>query len=444
MTTVAWVAGSTQVTISSGTTISASTPAGIADGDLLLAAVFARSAITTLSGWTLLDSTADFTSGSNNQHISLFKKTTVTSADASTSFTWTQASSGRAGVLYAVARDADSTTISTDTVDSADTFLVSPPVQTADGEGQLLVLFGSTINTWDAAVAPTAPAGATLFSGGASAGYRLAGAYQARNTGEANSGSFNMNPGDPPPDPQTNGLGAITVRIAPAAPSTASALIALDGPLGAPALLATHRPGVRVACPSPLGAMSAFVWHDFSGQVDGQTPRYRMTLTTPDGDVVAPISSWQATLQTLGACYVQCVVPAAEPYVDAITAATEFTIERIAVIAGQTFAYEMASATLETAQMAQGPNRYTALLSGHSTAFAVDDGLPDSLNRDLVDVRSVFAEPRGLRVRCAVDWLLRPGMRAVLSGAPFVVGSINYYVADNDQYIDVNEAEAGA
>jgi hypothetical protein len=102
----------------------------------------------------------------------------------------------------------------------------------------------------------------------------------------------------------------------------------------------------------------------------------------------------------------------------------------------------MASAVPNFVQLAQGPNRYTALMSGYSVAFAADAGLPESLNRRLLDVRSVFVEPSGMRIRCAVDWLLRPGMRAVHGAVTFDVGTISYYVADGDQYMDVKEAEA--
>jgi hypothetical protein len=210
--------------------------------------------------------------------------------------------------------------------------------------------------------------------------------------------------------------------------------------LGAAAVVAKHRRAARVAVPTMLGSPRAYAWHNFSAFVAGLSPRYKMVLTISTGNVTAPISSWQATLQGLGSCYVQCVIPACEPYVDDIGAATAFTIYRTGVINGLPFSYQMAGAVLETAQLQQGPRQYTALISGHSGAFAVDDGLPTSLDRPLADVRTIASEPNGLRVRCAVDWLLRPGMRALLNGTPFEVGKIDYYVADGDQYMDVTEA----
>jgi hypothetical protein len=192
----------------------------------------------------------------------------------------------------------------------------------------------------------------------------------------------------------------------------------------------------------PLGAQRIRGFHDFSAQVGDLPPRYVMDLTTPGGDVRVPIGSWQATLQTDGQCYVQCVIPACDPYLTAINAATAFTIYRTGSLPGVEISYQMASATPEFVQLAQGPNRYTTLMSGYSVAFAADAGLPSTLNRPLLDVRSVFDEPSGLRIRCAIDWLLRPGMRAVHSAITFDVGSIGYYVADGDQYMDVKEAEA--
>lgn len=222
---------------------------------------------------------------------------------------------------------------------------------------------------------------------------------------------------------------------------TVSGYVSAPGPLGAPALVGFYSYVGAISCPSPLGAARLRAFHDFSAQVADVSPRYVMDLSTPSGEVRAPISSWQATLQTDGQCYVQCVIPACEPYLAAINAATAFTIYRAGSLPGIEISYQMASAVPNFVQLAQGPSRYTANMSGYSAAFAADAGLPASLDRPLLAVRSVFVEPSGMRVRCAVDWLLRPGMRAVHGAVTFDVGSIGYYVADGDQYMDVQEAE---
>ena len=56
-------------------------------------------------------------------------------------------------------------------------------------------------------------------------------------------------------------------------------------------------------------------------------------------------------------------------------------------------------------------------------------------------MRSVASGSSGYRVRCAIDWLLRPAQRAYLpDGASFIVSYINFYQPQgNDSYMDVGE-----
>lgn len=453
---VTWVAGSTFAVTASATSITANAPAGIADGDMLLAAVFGRSALTTPSGWTKVCETAVFNVSSLVQRLAVFSKNTVTSADASSSFTFEQASAERMGVVYAVARGATAIAeYATETANNQAFYAVfdefeeliesgwaiTPDALTADANGQMLLVFGSAIVTGDASDNWTPPSSFTRFSGGAAANYRVAGAYRLVDNGQSNSGDLKLvstsaNFSTP------NGLGAITLRLtADGGIDPIEGYIASTGPLGAPSVLGQSVTAGRCAAPSMLGAPRLKAWHDFSAFVADLRPVYVMDLTAEEDVQRIPISSWQATLQTNGQCFVQCVVPACEPYTDAILAADLFVISRVGVIRGAPFEYEMARATPGAPQLAQGPERFTATLQGYSAAFAIDDGLPDSLDRTLVDVRSIFTESNGLRVRCAVDWLLRPGMRAIVNGSTFTVGRINYYVSGGDQYMDVSEAE---
>jgi len=180
--------------------------------------------------------------------------------------------------------------------------------------------------------------------------------------------------------------------------------------------------------------------NDFTGLIgDGQT-NYLMDLVTPAGLVRAPISSWQATLQTGRSNYVQCVIPAVFPFVAAINSATEFVVYRSAQTpSGDSIEYEMTRAPIGEARFDQGPSRYTCTLSGYSPAFATDED-PDAVNdRVLAKIRSVSSGSNGVRVRCSIDWLLRPGQRAFAGDIDFVVAYINYYVGSNDAYMDVGE-----
>lgn len=224
------------------------------------------------------------------------------------------------------------------------------------------------------------------------------------------------------------------------APATVEGRISASGPLGQPAALGlSNRQGLASAA-GPLGAAQSLAVHDFSAFVDGLATFYVMDMATPTGTVRAPISSWQATLQTGSANYLQCVIPACEPYLVAINAATAFTVSRRAVLLdGSVMEYPMASAPVGNTSISRGTAKYTAVLDGYGAALTADNDPPAALDRTLQDVRAVFTQASGLRVRCGVDWLLRPAQRALLGSTPFVVSYINYYVTDGDQYMDVGE-----
>jgi len=222
----------------------------------------------------------------------------------------------------------------------------------------------------------------------------------------------------------------------------AAAMAAAAGPLGAVLAVGYIPLSSFAAADSPLGAALALAYHDFTDQLGDAITRYVMDLTTPGGLVRVPISSWQATLQTGASNYVQCVVPAVADWVDSINAATAFTITRAATPAGgATIEYEMASAPLEQIQLSQGPTNFSGTLSGYSTAFAEDEAPDAAYDRTLAGVRSVASGSSGYRVRCAIDWLLRPAQRAYLpDSSSFIVGYINFYQPQgNDSYMDVGE-----
>lgn len=196
------------------------------------------------------------------------------------------------------------------------------------------------------------------------------------------------------------------------------------------------------AAPSVLGAARSFGYHDFTGLIGDSVTSYVMDLVTPGGTVRVPISSWQATLQTGASNYVQCVVPAVAAWAASIGAATEFVVYRRAAIPqGEPIEYEMARSPLGQVSMARGPTNFTATLSGYSTAFAEDEAPDAAYDRTLAGIRSVTTGTSATRVRCAIDWLLRPGQRAYYgAGAAFVARYINYYVpATGDAYMDVGE-----
>lgn len=232
----------------------------------------------------------------------------------------------------------------------------------------------------------------------------------------------------------TGPLGAVRAK----AQTVTAARIATTGLLGAARVLAFLPLVAFARAPSPLGAGRALAYHDFTVGLGDAVTLFVMDLVTPTGTVRIPISSWQATLQTGGSNYVQCVIPACTMWVDTINTATEFVIYRRAVLPnGTAIEYEMARAPAASPQFDQGPQRQSCTLSGYSDAFAASENPPAIYDRALSGIRSI-SSGSSYRVRCAVDWLLRPGHRAFVQGAPFVVTFINYYApSEFDCYMDV-------
>lgn len=200
-----------------------------------------------------------------------------------------------------------------------------------------------------------------------------------------------------------------------------------------------------ILAPGPLAGVRApwvVVINDFTSLLDPtRADRYVMDLIGPGGAVRVPISSWQATIQSARANFVQCVVPAATPYMSAINASTEFVVlRRSQTRDGEWIEYEMARCPLQTTSYDRGPYRGTATLSGYTAAVELSqDAPPVVYSRALPGVRSISVGDGGVRARCAIDWLLRPGHTASADGETFVVAYINYYVNANDSYCDVGE-----
>lgn len=435
---------STQLTLTTGTSVSVTTPAGIADDDTLLAFVFARSDITPPAGWTAVGTTTALPPEFLDQRVAIYTKDTVVSGNSSTSYTWTQVGFERMGVVYGVFRGVNTLeSFQHNSSTTVDTYSITPPTVTAVESGELFVSGASSYYGTAGSPTPTVQTSFTKFSGETLANYRLATGYRSVTAGQSNSGSVNLAPGFPAIG-AANGMIGFSLRLVPTAVETRTGIAAAAGPLGTPSAIGIHPRGGIAEASSPLRLPSSLAFHDFSGQVDGLPSLYVMDLIDDMGvKVRAPISSWQATLQTSQQSYLQAVVPACAAYLDAINAAAEFSISRrVAIPDGTQFEYEMARAPLTTSSIAQGTSNYTATLSGYMSAFAsITD--PDAVfDRQLLDVRTVFSTNNSLRVRCSVDWLLRPGQRALVNEIPMIVGYINYYVGRGDAYMDVGELVA--
>lgn len=439
---VTWVAG-TDFSQTTGTSIAANAPAGVTDGDTLLAGVFARSTITPPSGWTLVRQCVAFNGPTSaGQRLAVYTKDSTTSADASSSFTWSQASSEVMGVAYAAVRGAGATIeseiFSRSDHGEGDIWTEFLRIE-GTAAGQMLIVFGNTTDGDPAGGDPTAPSGMTLFTQSSASDYRLAGAYQAVGLGDGGAWDYFVLDDDYF-GALSPGISSVTVLLEASDLTEYEVIISADGPLGSPQLVGGITYGGLISAESPLGAVNLLGFNDISGAVNsGGTSRYYMDLITPDGDVRVPVSSWQATLQTDSAQYVQCVVPNCGDWVDDLTAATEFRISRLLTLnSGETLEYVITQAPLETIQYARGSTNHTATLSGYIDEVPAVTW-PEGTERALDGVQTVFTYSSGVRVRCSIDWLLQPGQEALLEGTPFTVSYITYIVSEAEAYMDVGE-----
>ncbi len=253
-------------------------------------------------------------------------------------------------------------------------------------------------------------------------------------------------PAGPFDDPAVPGADAYLSSLGPLGAIMSVAAIGIDTRLSAQTPLGVfvgivNSYSALLSNLGPLGAFQALASHDFTSQLDEAAPNlYVMDLVTPSGLVRVPISSWQATLQTDVQSYVQCVVPAVTDWVPDIEAATEFVISRIGMLLnGDAVEYEMARAPAQTVSLNGGSYNYTATISGYTAALEAVEDPPASLDRTLTGVRTVSRNSGNTRVRCDIDWLLRPGQRAYLDAEPIIVSFVNYYVPGFDQYMDVGD-----
>jgi hypothetical protein len=135
------------------------------------------------------------------------------------------------------------------------------------------------------------------------------------------------------------------------------------------------------------------------------------------------------------------VIPSYTPYAADIAIRQAFgqmAIYRRLTVNGETIDSEIARAGIDTVQLADGPRRSTATLQGYAAEF---NGALSSKIVTLKGVRSAFSTVSGAqRVRCDIDWLLRPGNTVQNGSDSFVAQYINYFVPSiGDAYMDVGD-----
>ena len=195
-----------------------------------------------------------------------------------------------------------------------------------------------------------------------------------------------------------------------------------------------------ISLPGPLGSPRIRAINDFSSLVTDYRAFYVMEVS---GDPILriPISSWQATVQSDRASFLQCVIPAADSYAEDLSArlgTSTISVYKITYLNDEEQKSQLATAPLETTSYARGPSNYTLTISGYGDAETIS---ASTSSRTMTGIRSIYTTSTGkTRARCDIDWFLRPGDTAVVDGENVTVSYINYYVPTlGDAYMDIGD-----
>jgi hypothetical protein len=162
---------------------------------------------------------------------------------------------------------------------------------------------------------------------------------------------------------------------------------------------------------------------------------YTLTITGSP-DLVVPISSWQATLQTgERSDYLQATIPAAGNLSEAIS---ERQDGRLIIRKGYRFddgserSEIIVESEFSTIRSDRGPINYTITVSGYLQSKPAQ-----SATRKLSNVRSLNMSNGNYRARSDVDLFLQPGMTVEAVGIYFTANYINFYANGVDQFCEV-------
>ncbi|MBT11364.1 MAG: hypothetical protein CMI02_04935 [Oceanospirillaceae bacterium] len=168
---------------------------------------------------------------------------------------------------------------------------------------------------------------------------------------------------------------------------------------------------------------------------------YLMTITAGDSgldDLVVPLSSWQATSQAgARSSYLQGVVPAAVDLIDGIA---QRQSGKLVIHTGYRFSdgsvrtEELLKSNFDTFRFDRGPRSFSVTVSGYLSDIQLSTG-----TRTVTGIRSISMTNGRRRVRCDIDFFLKPGMTVIAEDQTFVAGFINYYVSEVDQFCEIGE-----
>lgn len=252
---------------------------------------------------------------------------------------------------------------------------------------------------------------------------------------------------EPPPDGYISAPGPLAAPMATGTGQPEQGYASAPSMLSAPFTLADVTIASLVSVPSPLIGAQVVTFSDFSTAPEllRSTEYYVCDIVDGADTHRVKISSWQATLQLDASNYLQAVIPACDQYTDMLTglsAGAQFIISKGARLSnGTNVENELARAPVSL-RFDQGPMRHTCTMSGYSDAFTLPTSPSAVTDRTLRDVRSSSTDTGGRRFRCAIDWFLRPGQKAIYKEQTMTVAYMNYYVTmdgQGDAYMDVGE-----
>jgi len=169
---------------------------------------------------------------------------------------------------------------------------------------------------------------------------------------------------------------------------------------------------------------------------------YLFTLEHPDEGISEfPISNFSGQMRSGENSYLQCSIPNATAYADAITLYAAHEDTEMAISAGYRWSdgsyttQEIARTTLRNFRQDYGSRSNTISLDGLDTRTNL---APKSVTLTGASYRSVTTT--GLRrYRCAMDFSVRPGDTVTVNDETFVVGELSYQVDAENATMEVAE-----
>jgi hypothetical protein len=240
------------------------------------------------------------------------------------------------------------------------------------------------------------------------------------------------------------------------------ARISLPGAEGVVSAMVAPYEQVSVSLLGPEGQVQCKAFNDWTTATLPGRPNelfriyYRFIIRkfggTPDENIIAPISSFQCTLRPSderASSYFQVVIPNGDLYISRIRQMimadiTRFSVERFAQFSrGQGAGILIALAQVKDVTYNQGPTNATITLQSWDRYESFSD-YPENNAIHIKSPMSVSISG-GYRVRCAIEWWIRPGVIAFVDHPvipnPFLVEWVNMYVNADTEYMDIGGRE---